>query len=376
MTTSSTRTKDAATDVVAAEPYESNEIRETEAEVEDTVEMQCIQLTHFDEEMGVDEVMGVADTWDDAILARDHANVAVAETIETSVRDVDVLGGFSTRKLDFSDRRAEFISVTFFKDHPNIPLGINFMRNEARVASLKENSLAADSPLRPNDKILSVNNKDCAELDSRVVADILQKSVGCVNIVVHNEGGAAEFVESMVMKSHPSEKVGISVKSVGNGSLVVGYIQPKSKFWHSLLNPGDYILSINGSPCSLFRATTAADLIKNSPKNVTILAKTLRDTGVVVAQISDRLLTQTSSNVPVLSANQGNQNNRPTVEPNGLTVSEQEKTFMIFCAILIVVGIAVGTAVGVTQSMEEENAYNSGVNNNDYYNYNNSYYNN
>ena len=95
-----TETTAAATEVVSAEPYDESE---TGGEADDAVELPTVELTNFDEETGFDAQIG-------------HGTLAVAETIATSVRDVEVYGGESTRKLDYSDKRAEFVSVTFFKD--------------------------------------------------------------------------------------------------------------------------------------------------------------------------------------------------------------------------------------------------------------------
>lgn len=356
----------ATAEVIPAEPYEGSE---GAGEEDDEVEMPCIQLSDFDEEMGV------PDQSDDATTER--AAMAVAETICTSVRDVEVEGGYSTRKIDFSDRRAEFVSVCFWKDHPGIPLGINLLRDQARIASLTENSVAYDSPLRANDKFLSVNNKDCSLMTSSDVADLLCESFGCVNVVIHNEGGAPDLVESMVVKSQKDEKLGVTLKKLGSGSLVVSSVEPGSKLSNSLLNPGDLVLSINDSPCAHLGLSAAFDLIKHNPQKVTFLAKTLRETGVVVAQISGRNVA--SSNVPVLTASQARATNanaattRPVNRrPNtGRTeeqkkVAQQQTVLALFCFCVVVI-VAVAVAVPVSQQEDGDDYYSN------YNNYNDGY---
>jgi hypothetical protein len=212
-----------------------------------------------------------------------------------SARDVE-MGFESIRRSLFSDR-AEFISATFYKRNSWTPLGLDIglhhASGEIRIFSTThtKGGLAQDSPLKKGDVILSVNNKratkEGGQSDLTAIANILRHSVGNVTVVVHNQGGQSGLVESMVMKSSLREVAGISVVQRSNGEVRVKSIHPAKQFSHSLLNPEDLILSINGQSCSTMTASQVAEIIQ-STSQVTIVAKTLRTTGVVLAEVSTR----------------------------------------------------------------------------------------
>ena len=193
-----------------------------------------------------------------------------------------------------------------------------------------------------------------ADLDSKAYARILRESFGNVTMIIHHEGGVSNLVESMIMKSDPNELAGLTLKTLSTGSLVVAKIRDGSKFSNSLLNTGDAVLTINGSPCAHLGTSAAADLIKNSPEKVTVLARTLRETGVVVAQLSDRQVLASTST----TAN----NNNPTAAPRRNNNNsnddemEQAKSKAVACfATLLMVAVVIGVTVGLTD--EENNSY-------------------
>ena len=253
-----------------------------------------------------------------AVLAQQHSAVMEEVLEDDSEEDVDVDGGTSTRQLNFSHRRAEFSSVTFHRATPEVALGI-VMNDDTptTIASIIEGSLASDSPLRPGDVLVSVNGKVCRTMTGPDVAELLAHSVGSVHVVVHTPGGVSEFVESMVMKATPNERVGLAVRGDRTRhQLIISAIRRGHKFHESLLNQGDIVLSINGHAGAPLTPAKAAQLMKQAPVRVTILAKTLHETGAVVAQVSSRHLAHSSVRMVLPStAGTHNYNGRRTATP-------------------------------------------------------------
>jgi C-terminal processing protease CtpA/Prc len=137
---------------------------------------------------------------------------------------------------------------------------------------------------------LSVENKDCSseQIGITTVDRMLQHAVGDVTVVVHNQGGRSDLVQSMITKSRPDERSGLSLCSdAAHASIAIAGIRDGSKLANSLLSVGDVILEINQTPCGHLKLQGAAKLIAENPFRITILARRCRDTGVVLAQLPD-----------------------------------------------------------------------------------------
>ena len=232
----------------------------------------------------------------------------------------EVYGGSSTRQLNFSETRAEFISAIFYKAHEESSLGIDLEyrstgadRRVATIATIRPGSLAHDSPLRVGDTVVSVNGKpvvcpadsstDSSNKQEKLEHDLALpfRTVGSLlQVVVHNtHNGIPDLVESMVMKTKPHQKMGLKIRyQRGSGIFVVSRLEKGHPFLdHSLLNPDDILLSINGKACGSELKTPRAVaqwIDQSSPVSVTILARAWRDTGAVVAELSSRHLRNVS----------------------------------------------------------------------------------
>lgn len=183
-------------------------------------------------------------------------------------------------------QRAEYLSVSFYKKSPEQSLGFKLHRSAPQIASIYKGGLADTSPLAVGDKILSINNRDCSQMDSVQLCKFLWQLVGTVTIVVHNEKGAPNLVTCMITKTCPEQMVGIGMKG-GPDHLRLSSIDAEKLSAETILNVGDQILSINGQDTEHMEgAAEAANLIKLSPKCVTITAKTLSDTGIVICQVA------------------------------------------------------------------------------------------
>lgn len=184
--------------------------------------------------------------------------------------------------------RAEFLSASVVKETADTRLGVQLSQDdngEIRISKLPEDGILKDSPLRVGDRVVSINSKSCHDIDRDTAIGMLQQTVGYATIVVHNAGGAANLVETMVMKPTEDAKVGIFLRTNARGSLEVASVSSEGLFARSLLNGGDRVLSINGVPCERLEPETAIGLIR-SAKSVVFLTETQHSTGLVLSACS------------------------------------------------------------------------------------------
>ncbi|CAB9519982.1 expressed unknown protein [Seminavis robusta] len=270
--------------------------------------------------------------------------IAVAELV-TTARDIE--SGWLARSP-----RAEFISATFVKPDASTGLGFNLCNKEPRIASILDGSLASSSPLRVGDRLISINKKQCSSMHSASIRKLLQSLMGPIEIVVHNKGGSPVFVESMVTKSHKREPSGLVLKRSGDdGKLLVSNIREGHVFVNSLINKGDEMVSINRIACHHLSAVEAASIVKETPKHVTVIARTLRETGVVVAELpSTGRELRAASNHSTAAAAALRTNISPPLE---LFTTRQQ----IVCAVLGLLGLLVVVAIILTNSFRDHDGY-------------------
>jgi hypothetical protein len=261
-----------------------------------------------------------------------------AEHIVGSVRDVDVEGGRSTRAFHPSHKRAEFISVTFYKDAVASPIGVVLQHSpttkQVRLHSIHPGTPAERSPLKPGDIILSVNSKNCSDLNGNEVGTLIRTAYGKLTIIAHNEDGDSNLVESMVAKPSliRNKKWGISLKNINN-KIVIAKITSHGLLCDSLVNEGDELMLINETPCIQMSAMDAASMIRYSHNQVTLLTKTTRETAVVLAEISSRHLRASSRSIilPLSRPAAAGQANDETTEER-----QKRETLCFLCGIVVV----------------------------------------
>lgn len=227
-------------------------------------------------------------------------------------------------------------------------MGILLERDELRLSSIRADTPAGQSPLREGDEILSINNQDCSRKDSESVGFLLQRALGYVTIVVQNHGGASDLVESMAQKSH-KEPLGIVFKDGPNNSVLVSQIR-QGPFSNSLLNQGDQLLTINGESCANMNATQVVQQLRSSPGDtMTLLTKTERETGVVVAEVSSRL-----------AANHG-----PTTMPPRSSARQDEeeaknRKVICLCVRFVILLVLIGSLTGGFSTASKSKDTNNG----------------
>ena len=225
--------------------------------------------------------------------------------------DCDGVPSETSSTLPVMERRAEFISATIHKpptddkdtttnrSQQSHTLGMDLIsddKGEVFIASIAPGSLMANTPFQVGDRLLSVNSKRCYIMDAKDVVQFMATLEGNVTIVVHNEGGDPNLVESMITKPSLDHRCGLGLASTGRQHLKISNIDADGLFFDTLLNVGDPVVSINGEMCEVCDAQDAGEIIARAGIFITIKARTLLETGVVVAAFSCN--NSTGSNIP------------------------------------------------------------------------------
>jgi predicted metalloprotease with PDZ domain len=226
----------------------------------------------------------------------DRDDLLMEVSCNTRLVDVDGEGDDPERGEEWRRRRPEFISHTFVKKSVAERLGLKLKAISPTIMAIdraNKDSLLAQSPLQAGDKLISINTQICCKMTSEQICELLTKSTGIITIVVHNEGGVSDLVESMTTKESVEEKCGLGFRTDANNDLTIYKIFPDGKFSGSLLNPSDKVIFVNGvfTGCGT-TPLEAANLVRSAPKNVTVVAKPGHERGIVVAEVAKRKCAQ------------------------------------------------------------------------------------
>lgn len=189
----------------------------------------------------------------------------------------------------YPQSRPAFISVTVTKTTEEERLGIALreVNGELEIFSISDDGLLSASPLQPGDKLMSINNFRCSTWDPHKAIQKLKDSIGSLTLIAQHHQGDPNLVAAMVVKPKEDSKVGIGFGKIDR-FLAVGSINPEGYFANSVLNIGDRIVSINGSPCGRLEPEYAVTVVRSSPSHVTFVALRQYMTGVVVSRHSFR----------------------------------------------------------------------------------------
>jgi C-terminal processing protease CtpA/Prc len=198
---------------------------------------------------------------------------------------------------DLASSRAGKISVTVVKDESNsygiglaqVPRKKNLVKIDAL---LNEGGLLCQSPLKEGDILKTVNNEEV--VDYRSVMLQLMKMKGPVTMSVETQAPESNpaVVQAFCRKPTPDTLLGIEFEVVEhsttqndlcgdlNGTqevttsrlLQIKNIEPDGFLAHSALSRGDFVLAINGTPCTEMSSEDAAAMIIDSESTVSVLA--------------------------------------------------------------------------------------------------------
>jgi hypothetical protein len=214
----------------------------------------------------------VADAEPEPVRVETVVSVA-AEVVAVDAHDVD-----SDTDEDDSLRgtRPSLISVRIFKNTRETKLGISFISvaGEVQICKIASTGPLARSPLRPGDRLVSLdNNRSCTNWTAAQAANHVKEKVGLLSIVVKNPNGNPNAAEATVYKTSSEDRIGISFKEE-NGRLRIGKIKDSGLLGDmSVLHAGDYVESINQISCSYVGSCLAVEMVRNAEKLVTILVK-------------------------------------------------------------------------------------------------------
>ena len=143
------------------------------------------------------------------------------------------------------------------------------------ISAIDPNGPWTGTPFCVGDRLISMNHVPISDWDVRTVHDYWNtlEDASSVTLVVHNpHQGNAQCVEAMVTKPEPSSRTGLGMRSSRLGRIKISRVD--GLFADSLLNAGDQIVSINGQLLDGYNSAQTAQLILQSPRYVSVVAKT------------------------------------------------------------------------------------------------------
>ena len=186
--------------------------------------------------------------------------------------------------------RPEYVSAAALKVEAGFEHGLEFISidDELRISNISSTGLFWNSPLRPFDKMLRINNLNCETLEPMNATHLLNVLAGYVTVIAQNVGGDSSLIESQVTKAHPESEVGISFQDICRDDVLlkneveITFMGEKSVFSGSLLHVGDRILTVND--CVDLDSNVIDVMLQTSPRNITIQAKTKLKTQMAIAR--------------------------------------------------------------------------------------------
>ncbi|KAL3904363.1 MAG: hypothetical protein SGILL_010100 [Bacillariaceae sp.] len=173
--------------------------------------------------------------------------------------------------------RPSLISVSYFKETHDIPMGISFqsINGVLQISRINPSGPLADSPLRKGDTIVAIDNhRNCSRWSSSQAVRYLKNCGGHFTMLFSNPLGDPNLHEAVVYKANESEKVGVVFENDHEQRLRIKKLTSSgliSKL--CALEEGDYVTFINGSASHLVDADTAKIMVRSTPILVSIQAK-------------------------------------------------------------------------------------------------------
>jgi hypothetical protein len=190
------------------------------------------------------------------------------------------------------EQRPSLISVCFFKETGETPLGITLssVNGVLRICKISSKHPLADTPLRPGDHLIALDNhRSCSQWTSAQAVRYMRECIGHFTMLFSNPLGDPNVREAVVYKANIADRLGVvfhndeqnrlRIKRLNNFSLV-GTL--------CALQEGDFVESINGSSaCNYMDTDVATAMIRSTQSMVSIVAKSINATQVSVRHIDD-----------------------------------------------------------------------------------------
>jgi hypothetical protein len=181
--------------------------------------------------------------------------------------------------------RASKISVTVVRDDATVKYGLGLEemvvvednggkknyhlvsdpKTKVFIDVLAENGLLYNSPLQVGDVLKSVNQKVMSKYQETV--DYMVSLEGPVTMTVETPQGHPHLIHVYGRKPTPETKVGVQFKILHHAEhtlLQVKGLDSKGLLAGSILNAGDLVLTINGTPATYMSPEQATELLESS----------------------------------------------------------------------------------------------------------------
>ena len=146
------------------------------------------------------------------------------------------------------------------------------------IVSITDGGLISKTDLRVGMEINTINNMEVNEVSTAEIGKLLLGTQGTMIILARQPTLApGTLVTAVMTKKDPSESVGIGL-GVTNEQVVITSIKSESMAYHTDLQAGMQLKSINNVACNNQTAPEVAGLLASATTTVTVLAQVPRTT--------------------------------------------------------------------------------------------------
>lgn len=203
--------------------------------------------------------------------------------------------------------RPALISVKIPKLSAGVKLGISFRSifGELKISKIAPTSPLASTPLRPGDRLISLDHHRNTNHWTAVQAvNYIRNAEGMICFVVRTRNGDSNVAEAAVYKSSEEAKLGISFRNE-NGRLRISKINKNGLLGEmSVLHPGDFVESINSVDTSQLDAALALQIVRSSLGLTIFRVKNTDTTEVSIRDVMTTHLSSSRFSGPIVAADE------------------------------------------------------------------------
>jgi len=170
------------------------------------------------------------------------------------------------------------VTAVLYKDSPEVKVGLGMGSKNGKiyVTKIRDGALAALTELQPGMIVRTIDNVDLAGSSLVEAANMLANAEGKVTVAAEMPGGESlggmpKLITATVFKEKDA-KAGLSL-SQKKDVLFISQISPDSLFAGTGLKVGVEILAINNIQCKGLPVMDAAELLKETEGDLTVIAK-------------------------------------------------------------------------------------------------------
>lgn len=200
-------------------------------------------------------------------LSRKTSSMVCAAEVE--IVNHSVWNDMDNNKEDESNGmgRPAFISVRIEKATPELKLGITFRSasGELLIGNITPESPLSSSPLQRGDRLINLDDHpNVSNWTALEAAKYIRQKHGLISFVVQTKHGDPNISEAVVYKSTGQEHLGISFYN-DKGRLRIRSISSEGLLGDtSVLNPGDFVVSMNGVDVAQVEASLVLEMIRSA----------------------------------------------------------------------------------------------------------------